>query len=394
MLAFTFPGQGSQKHGMGAPWVDHPSWEVVDAASEVAGRDLAALLVDADDDELKETRNAQLATFVTSLVALDAVERAGLAPAVCAGHSLGEYTALVATGVLSFDEGVKVVGERGDAMQSASEDQPGTMAAVIGLDDDDVDAALARADGDVWVANYNAPGQVVIAGTEAAVGAAGEAVKELGAKRFMPLPVGGAFHTPFMNPARDRLHKALADAGRRDAKVPVVANVDARPHTEASEWKDLLTAQLCSPVRWRQTLQQLADGGVTTLIEIGPGNVLTGLAKRTVRDLQRVSVSAPEDIDELLSSLDDDGPTGDVDHEGEHLDVAERLIVSPAAGVFDPEPSSHETTAGEVIQVGGLLGWVAGHEVRSPFAGWLMGMLALPGERVTPGQPIAWLRAL
>src|SRR4051794_16637849 len=157
MPAFTFPGQGSQRPGMGAPWVEHPSWELVDDASDVAGRDVAHLLLEADADELKTPRNAQLATLVASLLALDAVERVGLAPSVCAGHSLGEYTALVATGALSFEDGIRIVTERGDAMQAASEEHPGTMAAVLGLEDDDVDAACRRADGEVWVANYNAP---------------------------------------------------------------------------------------------------------------------------------------------------------------------------------------------------------------------------------------------
>ena len=203
MLAFTFPGQGSQKPGMGAPWREQPSWELVAEASEVAGRDIAQLLLDADAEELRQTRNAQLVTFVTSLVVLDAVERVGIAPGTVAGHSLGEYTALTATGALSFDDGVRLVAARGEAMQRAADDRPGTMAAILGLDDDDADAACRRADGDVWVANFNAPGQVVIAGSVEGVAAASEAAKDLGAKRVMALQVGGAFHTQFMAPARD-----------------------------------------------------------------------------------------------------------------------------------------------------------------------------------------------
>ena len=158
MLAFTFPGQGSQRQGMGTAWTAHPSWELVAEASEEAGRDVGRLLLEADDTELRATRNAQLTTYVLSLVVLDAVERVGLAPAMCAGHSLGEYTALTATGTLSFADGVRVVTARGEAMQEAADDNPGTMAAVLGLDDDDADAACRRADGDVWVANFNAPG--------------------------------------------------------------------------------------------------------------------------------------------------------------------------------------------------------------------------------------------
>src|SRR4051812_32300021 len=218
---------------MGQAWVDHPSWELVDDASEAAERDIAWLLLGADADELTETRNAQLATFTLSLVVLDAVERLGIAPAICAGHSLGEYTALVATGALSFEDGARVVAERGEAMQGAAEDNPGTMAAVLGLDDELADQACRRADGDVWVANYNAPGQVVIAGSQECVARASAEAKELGAKKVMPLPVSGAFHTPFMGPARSRLRKALAEAEFVEPEVPVVANVDARTYSGA-----------------------------------------------------------------------------------------------------------------------------------------------------------------
>ena len=210
MLAFTFPGQGSQRPGMGLPWRDHESWELVGEASEVAGRDVAALLCAADADELRDTRTAQLTTFVSSLMVLDAVERLGIEPSYCAGHSLGEYTALTATGALAFDDGVRLVAERSAAMHDAGNAQPGTMAAVLGLDDDQVEVACRRADADVWVANFNAPGQVVIAGSPDGVDVAARHAKELGAKRVMPLQVSGAFHTPFMTAARHRLRAALA----------------------------------------------------------------------------------------------------------------------------------------------------------------------------------------
>ncbi len=247
MLAFTFPGQGSQRPGMGLPWRNHESWELVDEASDIAGRDVGALLCDADADELKDTRNAQLTTFVSSLMVLDAVERLGIAPSYCAGHSLGEYTALTATGALGFDDGIRLVGERGAAMHDAGLAQPGTMAAVLGLDDDQVDVACRRADADVWVANFNAPGQVVIAGSPDGVEAATAHAKDLGAKKVMPLQVAGAFHTPFMTAARDRLRAALAEADPRDSDVPVVSNVDALPHVQAADWASLLSAQLSSP---------------------------------------------------------------------------------------------------------------------------------------------------
>ena len=395
MPAFTFPGQGSQRSGMGRPWVDHPSWELVADASDIAGRDIAHLLLEADADELKTPRNAQLATLVTSLVALDAVERVGLGPSICAGHSLGEYSALVATGALSFEDGVRIVTERGDAMQAAADERPGTMAAVLGLDDDDADAACRRADGDAWVANYNAPGQVVIAGATADVKAAGDAAKEMGARKVLQLPVGGAFHTPLMAPARDRLRKAIEDAALHEPEVPVIANVDARPHTGADEWSALLSAQLCSPVRWRQTLQRLESDGTTMFVELGPGGVLTGLARRTVPGATAVAIAEPADVDTLLESLANgtfhlEAPPG-----GEHLHVSERLVVSPSTGVFEPTPPSDAAgTEGESVTVGALLGRVGDVDVRSPFAGWLMGMLAMPGERITAGQPVAWLRQL
>ncbi len=215
MIAFTFPGQGSQKPGMGSAWLDHPSWELVEEAETAAGRDLRHLLLEADADELKATHNAQLVTFVTSLVILDAVERLGVEPGVVAGHSLGEYAALVASGALAFDEGVRLVVARGEAMAEAAQANPGTMGAVIGLDDDKVELACSRIDEDVWVANYNAPGQVVVAGSAAGVAAAGAAAKELGAKKVLPMAVSGAFHTPYMAPARDRLRQALAEADLR-----------------------------------------------------------------------------------------------------------------------------------------------------------------------------------
>jgi [acyl-carrier-protein] S-malonyltransferase len=373
---------------MGAPWVDHESWELVEEASDIAGRDVAHLLLEADTEELKRTRNSQLTTFVLSLVVLDAVERVGLAPGAAAGHSLGEYTALTATGALSFPDGVRIVAARGDAMQLAAEESPGTMSAILGLDDDDCEAACRRVDGDVWVANFNAPGQVVIAGGADAVAAAGARAKELGAKRVMSLPVGGAFHTPFMGPARDRLKKAIGEATLRAPDVPVVANVDARPYTDPDEWVSLLSAQLTSAVRWRQTVLRLVDEGVKTLVEVGPGGVLTGMAKRIVPDSRAMSVATPDDLDGLLEALHEQ-PTPVVVPDGEHLYMSERLVVSPAAGVFTPAPAY---TADARVEVGDVLGHVGGSEVRSLFAGTLAGLVAHEGERLTTSQPVAWLR--
>lgn len=396
MLIFTFPGQGSQRPGMGAPWVDHPSWELVADASEAAGRDVARLLLEADKDELTQTRNSQLATFTLSLVVLDAVERLGLEPAACAGHSLGEYSALVASGAVAFEDGVHLVAERGEAMQAAAEENPGTMAAVLGLDDDGVESACMRAESGAWVANYNAPGQVVIAGTPEGVETASAVAKELGAKRAMPLPVGGAFHTPLMEPARSRLRKAIGEATFHPLEVPVTANVDARVHAEPGEWPSLLSAQLCSPVRWRQTVENLAATAPATaaFVELGPGAVLTGLVKRIAPDAKAVALTGPDDLNTLVETLAGGSPLQAylAAHQGEHLYVSERIVVSPLTGVFEPPPDG-PVADGAAVEVGQLLGVVGASEVRSPFAGTLQGMLAVPGERVTDGQPVAWLRS-
>jgi [acyl-carrier-protein] S-malonyltransferase len=389
MLAFTFPGQGSQRPGMGRPWADHESWELVEEASSHVDRDVARLLLDADAEELKDTRNAQLCTFVTSLMVVDAVERLGVEPSFCAGHSLGEYTALTASGALSFDEGVRLVWERAQAMYDAGLDNPGTMAAVLGLDDDDVEIACRRADADVWVANFNAPGQVVIAGSSEGVSAAGVVAKELGAKKVMPLPVSGAFHTPYMSPARDRLRKAIAEANPRDTDVPIVSNVDALPHDRGADWASLLSAQLSSPVRWKHCLLELDELGITDYIELGPGGVLTGMAKRTVDAARTLSVATPDELDKLIDFFGATEPTTVPRHEGEHLFAVERLVVSPAAGVFKPIGGIE---GGSVVNVGDVLGHVADEEVRSPFSGVLQSYIAVDSERVAHRQPIAWLR--
>jgi [acyl-carrier-protein] S-malonyltransferase len=375
---------------MGRPWVGHDSWELVDEASEVAGRDVGALLLDADAEVLKDTRNAQLTTFVSSLMVLDAVERLGIEPSFCAGHSLGEYTALTATGALSFEDGVRLVVERADAMHEAGTASPGTMAAVLGLDDDLVEVACRRADAEVWVANFNAPGQVVIAGSPAGVASAGEHAKELGAKKIMPLQVSGAFHTPFMTAARDRLRNAISLASPRDVETPVISNVDAIAHSSGEEWSSLLSAQLSSPVRWKHCLLTMADLGVTGFVELGPGGVLTGMAKRTVENARTISVSTPDELDKLIEWVNASSPVGAAQLEGEHLFAVERLVVSPAAGLFSPNSS---VTVGTSIDVGRIIGSVGETEVRSPFAGVIQNFIAVEGERVTTHQPIAWLRS-
>jgi len=388
MLAFTFPGQGSQRPGMGRPWQEHESWELVEEASDIAGRDIAALLCDSDADELKDTRNAQLTTFVSSLVVLDAVSRIGIDASFCAGHSLGEYTALTATGALGFDDGIRLVSARASAMHDAGLAQPGTMAAVLGLDDDQVGVACDLADAEVWVANFNAPGQVVIAGSLDGVDKASAHAKDLGAKRVMALQVSGAFHTPFMSAARDRLRDAISSAEPRDADVPVVSNVDAKPHARGADWTNLLSAQLSSPVRWRQSLVTLEAEGVTDFAELGPGGVLTGMAKRTTNG-RTISIAVPDDLDKLVEWVDAPAAVHVTQLEGEHLFAVERLVVSPAAGLFTPIADVGE---GSQIDVGDVIGHVGDVEVRSAFAGQLQSYIAVDTERVTLRQPIAWLR--
>ncbi len=296
MRCFVFPGQGSQTPEMGSTFTTAPAWRLVEEASEAAGRDVAHLLLAADADELVQTRNAQLGTFVHSMVVLAALRADGVDAEIVAGHSLGELSALCAAGVLTFPDAVRLVAARGDAMQACTTTRTGTMAAVLGLDDDAVTEVCERLDDDVWVANANAPGQVVIAGDPAAVERAGNDAKDAGAKRIMALDVSGAFHTPFMAPAGEALAAAIADTTFHDADIPVVANVDAAVHTAADEWPGLLERQLTSPVRWAASVQTLVDHGADRFVEVGPGAVLTGTIKRIDRSSQRHSAMTPDEV--------------------------------------------------------------------------------------------------
>lgn len=304
VLALLFPGQGSQKAQMGVPWARHPAWAVVERLSEATGRDVAALLTESDPETLRTTRNAQLATFALSLVTLYAARSSGLEyvpVAAVAGHSLGEYTALVAAEAIPADAGARLVAARGEAMQAAAEAHPGTMAAVLGLDPELVRQACEGVDG-AWPANDNAPGQVVIAGTVEGVARAGEEAKKLGAKRVISLPVGGAFHSPLMEPAQAPLDTVLREAHFHGATVDLVANVDAAVHR--SGFAELLSRQLVSPVRWRQSLETLGRAGITHFLELGPGSELSGMVKRTVEGSQRANVATPGDLEKLTAFLE------------------------------------------------------------------------------------------
>ncbi len=384
-IAFTYPGQGSQFPAMGSEWANQPSWELVEEASEATGRDVSHLLLDADADSLRQTRNSQLATFVASMVALDAIGRVGLVPHGHAGHSLGEYTALVASGAMDFAEAAHVVAERGEAMQMASEEREGTMLAVLGLPEEEVEAICGECPM-VWVANCNAPGQVVIAGIPERLEVAGDLARERGARRVMRLAVGGAFHTPLMTSAHERLLKAISSTEIFTPDAPVYANVDATPYDLGDPWPSLLSRQLTSPVRWQQTMTRMIVDGYDTFVEIGPGAALTGLLKRIDRSVCALNVAAPADINPLLEAL---GVSDEEQADGELLYAFERLVVSPTVGVFNP---SSDFPSGAAVSTGSVIGHVNGNEVRSPFSGVLMDYMASNGQRVTANQPIAWLR--
>lgn len=293
-LALVFPGQGSQRPAMGAPWRADPGWSLVERASDLLHRDVEQLLLDADAEQLRATSEAQLSTFLVSLLAWQALmKRPFMDVSVLAGHSLGELTALVAGGILTCDDGLALVNARGAAMQLAAEAAPGSMAAVLGLDDEAVQEVCAGLD-DVWPANTNAPAHVVVSGTVAGVAAATTPLRTAGARRVLPLPVGGAFHTPLMAPARTRLEAALRKVSYAKPAVPVLSAVDVRLHGD--DVPATLSRQLTAPVRWRQVVEALPGYGVDTVVEIGPGGVLAGLVRRTLPEMRVVSLATPEDV--------------------------------------------------------------------------------------------------
>ncbi len=285
-VGLLFSGQGSQRAGMGETWRDTDGWAVVDPIAELSGHDVAGLLLRADDDTLRRTDRAQISTFALEMVML---RHAGTDDAVaCAGHSLGEYSALVAAGILDLDGAARLVAARGAAMLAAAEQHVGTMVAVLGAPDDDLADAIAklRADGaHVWVANYNAPGQTVLAGDADGIAAATTACGALPRTKVRSLPVGGAFHSPLMEPAAETLRAALAGTTFTDGTLPVVANVDATPHSNGADWPDLLGRQLTSPVRWTESVRTLVDLGCTSFVEIGPGQTIASMVKRIARDV-------------------------------------------------------------------------------------------------------------
>ena len=392
--------------GLGFAEFDEAAGDLYQWASACLGWDLADTLRTASPDELRQTYIAQPAIFCVSVAALRALEAAGVArPAYVAGHSLGEFSALVAAGALSFEAGLLLVARRAEAMQRAADARPGSMSSVLGLSAEGVEMAVeATAQGQVLaVANDTAPGNVVVSGEWTALERLPAAAKELGARRVVPLNVGGAFHSPLMAPAVEVFQPHLAAAPLRDPAIPVVANATAEPVTSAEELRELLARQLTGRVRWTESVRRMVALGVDTFIEVGPGTVLSGLIKRSVEGTRVLSAADAEGVAAVVDALrvqsDGDAARADVakgEDKGEVVVLPERFAVSPGHGRFYPVTPSRFTDERPYVEPGDLLGEVrngaASIPVRSPFRGWVMAHLAWEGELVTPGQILLSLR--
>ena len=277
--AYVFPGQGAQFSGMGKDLYETnaEAKALFDKANEILGFNITEIMFSGTADELKQTKVTQPAVFLHSVILAKVMN---IQPAAVAGHSLGEFSALVAAGALSFEDGLRLVAKRAMAMQKCCESQPGGMAAILNLDDAIVEQVCAEIDGVVVAANYNCPGQLVISGADEAVNEACTKLKEAGAKRALRLPVGGAFHSPLMEAARAELEQAISEVEFKTPICPIYQNVDAMPHTDAESIKANLIAQLTAPVRWTQIAKNMIADGVEAFTELGPGNVLQGLIKK------------------------------------------------------------------------------------------------------------------
>ena len=286
MKAYVFPGQGAQFVGMGKDlYENNPEAKALfDKANEILGFNITDLMFNGTEEDLKQTKVTQPAIFIHS-VALAKSLGDNFKPDMVAGHSLGEFSALVAAGALSFEEGLKLVAKRAQAMQKACEAQPSTMAAVLALPDEKVEEICASIPHVVAPANYNCPGQLVISGSHEGVDAACAKLLEAGAKRALKLKVGGAFHSPLMQPAEEELAEAIEAAEFKTPVCPVYQNVDGKPHTDPKEIKENLVKQLTAPVRWTQDIQSMIEDGADEFIELGPGNVLQGLVKKINREV-------------------------------------------------------------------------------------------------------------
>lgn len=298
-LAFVFPGQGSQKVGMLA--AAHEQFEAVRdtfaEASDALGYDMWDLVQNGEQDALNLTETTQPVLLASSVALWRAWQsQGGARPALMAGHSLGEFSALVCAGALDFADGVRLVRSRGQFMQTAVPVGEGAMAAIIGLDDDTINRICADTDGVVAAVNFNSPGQVVIAGHTGPVDTAIAALKEAGAKRAMPLPVSAPFHTELMQPAGERLAEAMADLDINSPEIPVVHNVHAQTESDPEAIRALLVQQIYSPVQWTRCIQAMTDAGVTNIVECGPGKVLSGLNRRIDKALASYSLEDPESL--------------------------------------------------------------------------------------------------
>ena len=300
-VAVIFPGQGTQEPGMGLPWRDHRAWAVVERAEAALGEPLAELVTDAPAEQLARTREAQLAVLLTSLIAWEAVRDHVPTPAGFAGHSLGQVTALIAAGVLDVEDGVRFAARRAELTQQAADAHPGKMAALLGATLDQADDACAAAPDACWIANDNAPGQVVLAGTPDGVEAGTTRARELGVKKVMPLNVGGAFHTPLMNDAADALARDVLPEVRFGAPTaPIVSNHDGDAYDDNDGgWRDRLSQHVAVPVRWRSSMETLAGLGATTCLEVGHGSMLAALAKRIPPKIPVQGVATPSDLPAL-----------------------------------------------------------------------------------------------
>jgi [acyl-carrier-protein] S-malonyltransferase len=295
MKAYVFPGQGAQFVGMGKDLYDkYPAAkELFDKANKILGFKITDLMFEGTDDDLKQTRVTQPAIFLHSVI-LARMLKEDFKPDMVAGHSLGEFSALVANKCLTFEDGLKLVSKRAVAMQKACEMEPSTMAAILGLDDNMVEKILKEIDAVVVPANYNSPGQLVISGSVEGVNEACNKLKEAGAKRALPLKVGGAFHSPLMEPARVELAKAIDSTKFSRGICPVYQNVTAQPVTDPEIIKSNLIAQLTAPVRWTQIMKNMIADGAKTIIEVGPGTVLQGLFKKVDRNINATSAVISE----------------------------------------------------------------------------------------------------